>query len=528
MVSTTHPEYEKNKAIWESNRDCYQGQQSIKEKTTRYLPMKGYWLGLTEAERTELYTPFLQRALWFDATYRIVNTTQGLIFRKKVFIDGPKEVEKYVEDFTVDNQTLNSAAIDCVNEVLLQGRQGVLVSYPDIDTTNMSKQEVEDRNIHAYSALYKTEDIINWKLEKVAGKLVPTLVVLTELADNPDNTDIFDTAKVTLHRVLQLDEEGYYKQSTYYVTSSPSATTPSRDGALAGATLHSEYYPLINGEKFTYIPFFPITPTGISWNIERAPMSGIANINISLYQNSAEYESGISITASPTLVLKGYQKDEKDGQIVLGGNSAILLPADGDAKFLEYESAGLGDIEKAMNTKKKDMAVLGLKILSSEQNVNEGEGAASVNSVAEQASVTSIAHSVSEALTQALQLMVKWDNPDIDVDDVIVKLNTDFKPNALTANQLNSLTVLWKSMGLSDLEMFNILKRGEILPAEMTYEQHQKQLKESTFATMFADDTEDQNFKAPVDAKRLTKPEDPGNPQASKRPDVDPGGAQDR
>jgi replication initiation and membrane attachment protein DnaB len=215
----------------------------------------------------------------------------------------------------------------------------------------------------------------------------------------------------------------------------------------------------------------------------------------------------------------------------LGGSNALILhDTAGSASFLEYTGAGISSIADAMQEKKKEMAVLGLRILSSEQASNEGSETATIHSKGEESVLENIANSVSEALTRALKLMVEWDNPDADTEEIRVKLNTDFIPNAISANTINALTVLLKSFGISDREMFEVLKRGEILPAEMTFEEHQKQIKESMAFSMFSDLGEDSttDFNAPVDFRRLTKPEDPGNPQAEKRPDVDPGGSQNR
>jgi hypothetical protein len=529
MVSNTHSDYNENKSIWKANRAAFKGQKSIKEGTTLYLPPKGFHVEQGMKNTTDQgyieYTAFSNRAVWFDATHRTVEATMGLIFRRPAFITGDDLIEPYVKDFTVDNKTLQTASEELCKEVILQGRAGLLVSYPEVDTTGMSKQEVEDRNIHAYSAIYKTEDIINWKLRKVAGRLIPTLVVLKERVDAPSNTT-FDTQKVDQYRVLQLDEEGYYKQTLYYLEN----YNISEQDPFAKAFPAGEYYPLMNGKKMIEIPFIPIGVSGVTWDIERSPVSGIVDLNIAHYRNSAELEAAIAMTSSPTLVISGFEV--KDGsKIVLGGSNALILhDTAGSASFLEYTGAGISSIADAMQEKKKEMAVLGLRILSSEQASNEGSETATIHSKGEESVLENIANSVSEALTRALKLMVEWDNPDADTEEIRVKLNTDFIPNAISANTINALTVLLKSFGISDREMFEVLKRGEILPAEMTFEEHQKQIKESMAFSMFSDLGEDSttDFNAPVDFRRLTKPEDPGNPQAEKRPDVDPGGSQNR
>lgn len=501
MVSNQNGEYIINRTLWDSNRDAYDGQQKIKDAGTKYLPMLGYHRNAGE-DGLEAYEVYKQNAVWFDATHRTVNSSIGLIFRKPPFIQGGPQTEKYKEDFTIDNRTLASAAQECALEAILQGRVGLLVSYPDIDVSDLTQKEVDDQNIHAYSAIYKTEDIINWKLKKVNGKMIPVLVVLQELIDKVDG-DQFETGKDIQYRVLELDEQGFYKQSIY--KDSPGETVPL-----------SETYPLKDGQRLDFIPFYPITPEGVSWDIVRSPIQGVTDLNIAHYRNSALYESALVITGSPTTVLKGYQSDT-DKSLVLGGNNAITLPTDGDAKFLEFTGKGLGEIEGSMNTKKKEMAVLGLRLLSSEQNVNEGAETASIHQVGEQSVLAAISNSVSDAITTALQLMIEWDDPKAKTKKVKVTLNKDFSPQPLTANDLNALTVMNKSLVISDQELFDILKKGEIIPADMTFVEHQKQIRNSMYYDMFMSDTSDQDFTKNVDYRRLTDPENPGDANAPKQ-----------
>lgn len=526
MVSNTNSEYNDNKLVWERNRDCYLGQKKIKEGTTKYLIPKSYHLAAGMNDGQEGYNEYLNyasRAIFFNGVYRTVTTMQGLIHRKPSMVSGdPKLIAPYKKDFTIDNESMNKAEKELTKETILQGRAGLLVDYPDVNTSNMTQQELEDNSIHSYAAIYKAEDIINWKIEKRKGKMVPTLVVLKELVDAPWGSK-FDTLQVHQYRVLELDERGYYKQTVYYLENPVDIY---KKDPLSEAYIGGEYYPKMNGEFMDFIPFICIGVEGLSWDISRSPMEDITNINIGLYNNSADLENSLSITAAPTLILKGYES--KEGQkVVLGSNNAIILNnIDGEASFLEFAGSGVEPTAKEIETKKKDMAILGLRILSAEQNINEGADTAAINQNGENSVLASISRSVSEALTQALILMVKWDNPDAKTDDIEVKLNTDFLANHLNANMLNSLTVMVKSGLISDEEMFEILKSGEIIPASMLFDEHKKQLAGSMFAQLMEGGDIDQDFNSPVSMERLTNPESPGDPNAKTTLKANAGGSQ--
>ena len=527
MISREHPSYIEMSSIWKKNRDAFSGAKKIKEAGTLYLPKLGYHLLGTEGEAE--YNVYREHAIWLDATYRTVTAMAGLVFRKPVYVDG-KDIDKYKNDFTLYNESLSTAAQQVVIEALLQGRVGVYVSYPDIDTTKLSKAEFEKMDLHSYSTIYKTEDIINWKLERRNGKIVPTLVVLRENVADPSTTDMFDTSSIVQYRVLELDENNEFKETVYAEKLSNQANY-SYDQTNKGFLVYS-IYPTKNGERFNHIPFYPITPRGVSWEIVKSPMEGIVDLNIGHYRNSATYEMALVKTASPTAVLRGYQGREGD-KLILGGNNAILLDVEGGAEFLEYTGSGLSSIQKALEDKKRDMAILGVRILAAEEASNISAETSSIHQAGEQAVLANIANSASEALTRAAQDMAIWDDYDDklsydNIKAIKVKLNNDFTPNALTANDINALTVLWKSLGISDEEFFTILKEGEIIPADKTFELHKKELEESMLYDAVMAQTESQSqtsgFMSPVDAKRLTKPENPGEPNADKSADSIPHG----
>ncbi len=62
-------------------------------------------------------------------------------------------------------------AKNVVQEVISVGRSGTLVDW---------EGDFEQR---AYASAYRAEDILNWRVERVNGRNVPTLIVLRERAE---------------------------------------------------------------------------------------------------------------------------------------------------------------------------------------------------------------------------------------------------------------------------------------------------------------------------------------------------------
>ena len=75
---------------------------------------------------------------------------------------------QFQNDADMLGTTLTGYAKKVVGEVVGLGRAGTLVDWED---------EAEQR---AYVVFYRAEQIINWRVERVNGRNVPTLIVLKE------------------------------------------------------------------------------------------------------------------------------------------------------------------------------------------------------------------------------------------------------------------------------------------------------------------------------------------------------------
>ena len=78
--------------------------------------------------------------------------------------------------------SLTGYAKNALTEVISVGRAGTLVDW---------ESESENR---VYGSTYAAEDILNWRVERIDGRTMPTLVVLHEslggMAGEGDRTDL--------------------------------------------------------------------------------------------------------------------------------------------------------------------------------------------------------------------------------------------------------------------------------------------------------------------------------------------------
>ena len=117
-----------------------------------------------------------------------------------------------------------------------------------------------------------------------------------------------------------------------------------------------------------------------------------------------------------------------------------------------------------MEDKEKQMAVLGAKLLETPKAGIESADAIRLRSSGESAALSNISYSTERGMEQCLKWMAMWEgaNP----EDVEVTMNRDFMDTKLDPNTLSALVKAWKDGALTDSDLLDNLKKGEIASME--------------------------------------------------------------
>ena len=484
-MSLTQPNsiYLNNISRWIKNRDFYDGSDQVKKKADAYLPRLGAHKG---ENGNYYYETFLKNAVYYNTVNRTVSSFLGLSFRKPPLLTNPELTERYRHNFGSDGSSLFAFAEGVIKETLLQGKCGILVDFPAVDTQSLSKAEYEAQQIQSFCAMYTAESIINWKEEIRKGKKVLTLVVLKSEIIDPNNLDPFSDKMVDSYTVLKLDDLNEYVVETY-IQVSDGAINSNSDNYYDGCYLYKSIKPIMQGKALDYIPFYVVTPQGVTMQNIPSPLSPIVDLNQAHYLMSALIQHAFILCSSPTAVFSGLSNDNNQN-ILLGGSSAIILPLQGTAQYLEYSGQGVTTMQTYMQELVTRIATLGSKIIDPKEGSNLSAEALTITSSGQNSVLTSIIIGVSEVLTRALRIMVQWDNEkEISkktLDSIGCQVNTDFNPSLMSANHINSIAVLNSKLLLSDEETFDILKKGELIANSKTFKDHKKEIESSRFYDM--------------------------------------------
>ena len=459
-VESTHFEYDANVTSWLRARDVFAGEDAIKSAGIRYLPR-------LDSQTDDEYLAYKSRASFFNATARTAEGFIGLIFRREPTFKIPEKssgvgraLASFVEDANMLGTSLTAYAKDVVREVVCVGRAGSLVDW---------ENESEKR---AYSVLYQTEQIINWRMERVNGRNVLALVVLREARKISE--DGFETEEAEQLRVLRLvksteKDAGWFYQVEIFQEQEKKSNRRKKEWVKVETRI-----PLRLGKPLPLIPFVFHGPRNCQECVDKLPLTDIIAVNLDHYRLNADYKHGLHFTALPTAWVSGF---DKSSVLRIGSSTAWVAETPGaTAGFLEFTGQGLTTFERAMDRDERLMAVLGSRMLEPQKRAVETADAIELRQSGENSVLSAISLSVSDSISQILRWVYWWNSTEelpeaIGDNQVLAQLNTDFSARGMSSDEITAIVSAWQAGALSQESMFELFRRGEVLPAGRTNEE---------------------------------------------------------
>lgn len=461
-VETTHPSYDENLPAWLRARDVLAGEDAVKAGGVRYLPR-------LDSQTDDEYAAYKARASFFNATSRTADGFVGLIFRREPVFKIPENssgvgraLGVFLEDANMLGNSLQSYAKDVVREVMTVGRAGSLVDWED---------ETEQR---AYSVLYRAEQIINWRTERVNGRNVLTLVVLKEMVSELMD-DAFEISHSEQLRVLRLVKESgdwVYRVEIWRPKQNRTKGMKKTEWERVETRV-----PLRLGKPLSLIPFVFHGPRNCQECIDKLPLADIIAVNLDHFRLNADYKHGLHFTALPTAWVSGF---DKASELRIGSSTAWVAETPGaTAGFLEFTGQGLTTFERAMDRDERLMAVLGSRMLEPQKKAVETADAIELRQSGENSVLSAVSLSVSDSITQILRWVHWWHSTEdilaaLGDQRVMAQLNLDFTTRGMTSLELTAVVSAWQAGAISQESMFELLRRGEVLPAGRTNEEEAK------------------------------------------------------
>lgn len=450
---TKHREYQKFAAQWQRARDTFAGSDAVKLRRELYLPKLDVHLRGTKGD--ERYNAYLRRAYFYNAVRRTVVGLSGLVHQKAPEVKAPEGADAWLDNVTMTGVSAQLQALLTTQEVILVGRQGILVE--------MTGGEVP----RPYWVPLAAENVVNWQVGYRDGEPYLSLVVFRECVYESDPENIFETKEVEQYRVLSL-VDGMYAQTVW------------KQDTKSGAWVVGEpIVPQRRGKPLTFIPFIFAGPTSTAPSVEAPPLIDLVDLNISHYQTTANLEHGLGYLGAPSLVIIGAATKTAEGKpIEYGSSSALTLPAGADAKILQADGNLMGALEHAEERKRNLLATLGARLLEDAPTTSETATAVAMRHSGEHATLRTIAQSVENAFKSALQISLWWQTVAAEPGDVDAnfELNKDFFATKMSAEELKALVLALQADGISFETFWAALTAGGIARPGVTAEQELEEI----------------------------------------------------
>ncbi len=405
-IDEQHPEYDAALPSWSRARDILAGEDAVKAAAEKYLPRLA---GQTDED----YAAYKTRAAFFGATARTIDEYLDLVFRRSpaIALGDRMGLEEFVRDCDEWGLDWVRYSRTVVREVLSVGRAGSLVLW----------DEVAKRPVLSY---WPAEDVINWRVERRAEKVVLVELVLRD-ADRLRVLKIVESS--CIQEFWKKDGDGWVLEQTLALQ---------RDGV-----------------SLSFIPFVFHGPRNSRPEPDRLPLADVICANLDHYRLDADYKHGLHFAGFPTAWVSGF---DKATTLRVGSSSAWLSEAPGaTAGFLEFSGSGLRYLERALEKVERRMALLGARMLE----VKEGEGG-------DLCGLGTIVASLNQSLTRVLHIASWWiEGGEIEGQiGVSFAMNTDLNARGMSGDEITAVVGAWRSGAISRETMLERLKRGEVLP----------------------------------------------------------------
>lgn len=380
-------------------RDCLENK--VKERREHYLPdpSEAKEDPILKARRYEAY---IARATWLPVTSR---TRQGLVaqvFTRPPAVKGVDSFKAFLDRVTGNGDTLSSFMHYGFGEVSAMGRGAIVV----LDVDNGTKPLLD---------FAETENILTWS-ELPTGRT-------DSLGRNLGGVLIRSFYTVTASDLLTV--QTIVKLTHYILDDNDTVWVRTCDSS--NQQWSSWNMLTVMGQRYDYIPVFPVGAERNNLTIQQPPLDELADLNLSHYINSADYEEHIKLTGQATLVISGlsqgwFDKNVK-GQVSLGVRKPLPLEKESDAKLLQ--AVGNSGAKEALDKKEQMMVSVGARLIEQRQ-VRRTATEADIESQSYHSILGHMAQNMSAAMSAALQHCSRYFNNGAVLTGVAVQLNDDF------------------------------------------------------------------------------------------------------
>ena len=418
---------------WQPVKCCQLGTQYFRENASTFLPQE-------PREDHDAWLRRVSHAVLPPYLTRMVDQAAGLILRKPITLqpkEGEGDVDPFWTDFIADvdgfGTPIEAYAKRLVTESILTGHAGTIVDFPATEPAPNLAVERQLGLRPYFLGPIAAADILGWR----AGDDSP-IAPITQVRINRYVTEpVGPFGEKVVREILVL---------------SPGAWETYRKGD-GGWAKHSEGTTSLEG-----IPLCVTYSAKVGELISKPPLLPVAQLNILAAQRMADLQHALHVAALPILVLQGW--DDQSDTIGLSANSALMLPPEGGAAYVEPASSAFQSQQDFISHLEEQMSNLGLSTLFAQKNAAETADSKRMSRTDSDSMLQIISQDLERSLQDAIDIAGQFLNKE--APKIVIDRDLDLQ--SLDGEQVNQYQQLWMNGAITHETLLSMLKKGEILP----------------------------------------------------------------
>ena len=434
--SVPDPAYWAQTLAWEPVRACLEGTAYLRANAARYLPQQ-------PMELDDSWRGRVSRSVFSPYFGRVVRTAVGLILRKPIHLDGDAF---WTDEFALDVDRQGTGLDEFIRNQLFQsvayGHSSWLVDFPEGKgiKTLLDQQQAQ---LRPYFVPIDPAAVIGWRQDArvAAGKLQQ--VRIKEVASVPKGK--FGSEFKQRVRVMEPDHWEVWERQD--------------DGPVTWIKI--EEGPIALGE----VPMVTTYAGKVATLYSKPPMVEVAQLNLTHYQRHADLIQALHVAAQPLLILKGW--DDQTDPVGLSVNNALVMPPEGDAKYVEPASSAFDAQRNELEALVEEMKTLGLAVLTQQKNSAESGLSKSLDRLDANSMLAVISKDLESTLQKAMDMAAAYAG----VQAPTVAIDRDYNVEPLEGQGITAINSIFTSGLIDQQTALELLKRGEILSDDMDVEE---------------------------------------------------------
>ena len=305
--------------------------------------------------------------------------------------------------------------------------------------------DYDDQAQRPYAELIDPKTITNWKTNQ-DGELIQLFVRRQRVANNLSTFEEVRRDEIIVHELIQ----GFYQVRQFVNQGNQ-------------FELVSTIQPTRRNERLTRIPLFfvsgQIEPPAIA--IER-----YFSLEKAIYNATARRDHVLRLASFVTPIVAGENlADDEDRQqavIDAGFGNYVFLNQDDTLTFATVPTENLEALERSINDRKMELARLGIRLLTPEQNQPESGVALSIRNNLQSIRLSSFSTQITSTIREVIQEMLLWFTPVTDIDDIDFELQHSIDDSVILM-YLSELQTLQQNDTITREELRSKLEQTQIL-----------------------------------------------------------------